>query len=316
MKKVYFLFILVFLSCKPPRNNPYDPKSPNYIGEGVVKGRVTNTTGVPLYGAILSTIPIKFATESDSNGFFILTSDPRVWQLVATKEGYVPETTHVHIAVGETTEVNFFLNGLPIIQSAWVISCHEDRGWPVGSIYWADVWGEVQDFDGPQDIDSVWVIVELESTIIKKYLSRWNMGYGIRIYADSCPNGDLESLIGRPFILCTVDKKGAIGISTTFYLPRIIYSVPRVVSPTYGDTLSQSLPIDFVWQGVEVSYTITYRLIIQNWPTMDTVLTKGNIMETTTTIDPMPPATYLWRVEGKDDFGDISRSSTTMFVVK
>ena len=316
MKKLYFLPFFLLLSCKPQRDNPYDPKSPEYIGKGTVKGRVTDMVGVPLCGAVVSTMPLELTTKTDSNGLFVLNPEPGTWKLVANMTGYAPETTEVHITVDSTKEAIFLLNGMPMVQSAHVISEHEGRGWPAPSIYWAQVLGEVYDPDGIQDIDSVWVTVELDTSVLKRHLSYQNGIYGTIIYADSCPNRNLESLIGRSFVMYAVDKKGAMGISANFYLSRIIYSLPYVIRPIYGDTLNQGEPIDFVWNGIEVSYPIVYRLIIRSWPGLDTILTKSGILDTTTTIDSLLQAEYYWRVEGTDDLGNISRSSATTFVVK
>lgn len=314
MKKLWILAFL-FLSCKPNRDNPYDPQSPDYIGEGRVKGRITNMVGVPLEGVKIFTIPVKFSAITDSAGEFALNPDPGTWELVAHLPCYMPETTQVNITVGDTTIVNFLLNGIPVVKSARVISCQEDMGFPSYNVYWANVSCEVQDPDGIQDIDSVWVVVELDTGNFTQGLS-FNAGiYDTGICKSPYPNEELENLIGRPFIIHALDKKGTIGNSPDFYISRIIYKVPWTISPVYGDTLPQATPIDFVWSEVKVIYPIVYRLILQN-SSYETILTYDNLVDTTATVDSLPQATYHWKVEIRDEYGDFSRSRQTSFVIK
>ncbi len=314
MKKLWLLAFL-FLSCKPSRDNPYDPQSPNYIGEGRVKGKVTNMVGIPLEGVNISTIPIKFSAITDSAGEFVLNPDPGTWELVAQLSGYMPDTTQVNINVGDTTIVNFQLNGIPVVKSARVISCQEDRNFPVYNVYWANVSCEVQDPDGIQDIDSVWVVVELDAGNFTQSLS-FNAGiYDTNMCESPYPNEELENLVGRPFIIHALDKKGTIGNSPDFYISRIIYKVPYNITPLNNGTLPQATPIDFVWRKVNTIYPVVYRLIVQH-SSLDTVLTYDNMVDTTATVDSLPCATYHWRVEIRDEYGDFSRSRQTSFVVE
>ena len=308
--------LLSTISCKPERDNPYDPQSPNYIREGKVKGKVTNMVGVSLEGVKISTIPIKFNAITDSKGEFVLNSEPGTWKLVAELLDYVSDTTQVDINVGDTTIVNFQLNGIPVVQSACVVSCHEHSGGK--SIYWAQVTALVQDPDGIQDIDSVRFLVQLDTAEFTKYLSfNPTTGmYDITICERPYPNKELENLVGRPFIVYAIDKKETIGNSPNFYIPRIIYELPYPVRPLNGDTLPQSTPIDFVWIGIKPIYHIVYRLIIRDWSSSDIILTLDNIPDTTVTVDSLLQATYRWKVEAIDDFGDFSRSKGISFVVQ
>ncbi len=272
--------------------------------------------GIPLEGVDIFTIPIKFSAITDSAGEFVLNPDPGTWELVAHLSGYMPDTTDtININVGDTTIVNFLLNGIPVVKSACVISCQEDMGFPSYNVYWANVSCEVQDPDGIQDIDSVWVVVELDTGNFTQGLS-FNAGiYEKKICESPYPNEELENLIGRPFVIHGFDKKGTIGNSPDFYISRIIYEIPYNISPVDKDTLPQATPIDFVWRKVNTIYPIVYRLILQN-SSYETIPTYDNMVDTTATIDSLPQGTYRWKVEIRDEYGDFSRSRRTSFVVE
>ncbi len=315
MKKFWFL-VFLFLSCKANRDNPYDPQSPNYIKEGRVKGRVTDMVGIPLEGVNVSTIPIKFSTTTDSIGEFVLNPDPGTWRFVAQLSSYATDTTDtININVGDTTIMNFLLNGIPVIKSACAISCQEDMGFPSYNVYWGYISCEVQDPDGIQDIDSVWVVVELDTGNFTQGLS-FNAGiYEAEICESPYPNHELENLVGRPFTIHALDKKGTIGSSLDFYIPRIIYKISYNISPIDKDTLPQATPIDFVWRKINPIYPVVYRLILQ-YSNLDTVLTYDNILDTTVVIDSLPQAIYRWKVQAIDEFGNFSCSRATNFTVK
>jgi hypothetical protein len=317
MKRLWILAFLLLAGCKPARDNPYDPQSAGYVGEGTVKGRVTSPVGTPLQGALVLTVPVGFTAVTGSNGKFAMNPEPGTWRFTAQLPGYVPDTTSlVNIAPGETREfIDFRLNGIPVVESCRVISCHEDRGWPVGSVYWAEVTALIQDPDGIQDIDSVRVIIGFDTTELAVDMSFVSgITYEAEIDEIACPDHRLESLIGRAFIIHAVDTKRCTGASSHFYVPRIIYELPHTVSPTYLD--DPVPPIDFVWNRMRVSHSITYNLIVQNRSSLEVVHTEHGVLDTTCTIDFLPTGSYLWRVEGVDEFGDLSCSNKESFQVQ
>jgi hypothetical protein len=265
MKRVSILALLLFVGCNPARDNPHDPQSPDYVGKGTITGKVTSPVGTPLEGALVLTVPVGFTAMTGSSGEFAMSPEPGTWRFVAQLTGYVPDTTDtVNIASGESREhINLWLNGIPVVQSCRVISCHEDRGWPVGSVYWAEVTALIQDPEGIQDIDSVRVVIPFDTTELVTDLSFVSGAiYEAKIDGVACPNHRLESLIGRAFRIYAIDTKGASVVSPDFYVPRIIYELPHTVWPTYMD--DPVPPIDFVWNRIRVSHSIAYNLIVQD----------------------------------------------------
>lgn len=318
--KLPILCSLLLLSCNPKRDNPYDPQSSQYKGDGTIRGRVTTGTGAPIYKALVSTVPPKFATLTDSSGNFILYPDTGEWKIMSSYAGYVPETLQIYIALDTIKEISFYLDGLPVIQSPYTISCHEDKGFPIGDIYWVEVGSKISDPDGIQDIDSVRLSVNLGSKEINMYLFPKGSSYFVSIPQDSCPGRNMENIVGKPFVLYAIDKKKAVSSSPNFYVPRLIYSLPYLLSPGYGDSVFIADTIKFVWQRIKADFPITYKLTIQDYNSLDTALVKDNVMDTTAIVtsppDNLPPARYIWTVEGKDEFGDISRSDNASFLVK
>lgn len=311
------LSTVLLLSCNPKRDNPYDPLSPNYKGEGIVSGRVTNDIGIPIHNALVSTIPPKAATLTDSIGAFILYPDTGNCKLVASFTGYKPETTEIYLKANVVKNVSFYLDGIPVIKKTSAISSHEDKGFPIGEVYWVDVSAKVSDPDGMQDIDSVRLFVRMDSKDLNMYLSQVNNEYFATIPQDSCPQSNIDNLVGKAFVLYVVDKKGDISASSDFYVPRIIYSLPVPVSPATGDSvLPDSIP--FIWQRIKVSFPVTYKLTIRDYASLDSVAGEDNITDTTTILPDSlrSQERYLWSVEGKDEFGDVSRSDKVFFIVK
>lgn len=323
MKKALNLSLLCLLfyslGCKPTRDSPYDPQSPDYNKQVTIKGKVTNMIGMPLKNTLISAVSLNnkniWSGKTDENGLFELTPDTGNYNVTAELLDYIPETTNVYISTGQKKEINFLLNGIPKIQYAKAISCNEDRGFPVGNIFWVDVSAGVSDTDGIQDIDSVKLVVELGVKNIQCSMAFQNGIYNVRIPSDSCPGRNIESLIGMPFILYVTDKKGTQTGSPNFYVSRIIYSLPFPVFPA-SNTLNSDTT--FIWNKISASYSIVYKLTVLH-SYMDTVLTIDNIPDTTVAVavdSLMTPGSYLWRVEGMDGFGNISRSKLTIFTVQ
>ncbi|HID93908.1 MAG TPA: carboxypeptidase regulatory-like domain-containing protein [bacterium (Candidatus Stahlbacteria)] len=315
-KNLYWgLLILLLLSCTPPRDNPLDPNSPYFQGKGTISGRVTDYAGNPLSQALIFTIPQKYATETDSLGFFLLEPDSGNWQVVANYNGYAPDTIEVYLSPGGKETISFYLNGIPFFTEAKVVSYHEDRGWPIGSIYYAFVRCIVSDPDGIADIDSAHF--EVPSIGIHQALLYVDGAYEGEISTSSCPNGTLEDLIGYDFIAYAIDKKGEKGKSDPFYLARIIYPLPYPIWPTYKDTVSSDSSFSLIWRGIDVNYPFLYKAVICKLVSFEPIRMDSIAPpDTQLIVDSLPEGTYLWQVMGIDEFGNVTKSQYSMFMVK
>jgi|Deesub1362A_J573_1020465.scaffolds.fasta_scaffold10280_2 hypothetical protein len=314
MKKIWLLAIII-INCNPERDNPYDPLSPNYIDQGKIEGKVTTRKGIPIEGVEVYTEPKKYVTITDEKGGFELKVKEGKWKIIAEKEGFTAETVRVEVEKGRSVFSTLILNGLPQVVSCKITSFNAYMGFPVGSKYWADVIIQVKDEDGLEDIDSVWIIVNFDvSKRLKLLLSRASLDtYSGIILEEHCPGKNLETLIGRPIETKVKDKEGSEVVVSPFYMSRIIYSIPYVISPS--KEVKEGEEVEFVWRKMQTQFEVDYQFYVIDYWSRDTVYKSPVLLDTTYKTPPFSQGTYYWKVMGKDEYGNKATSKGTGFTV-
>jgi len=312
---VVFIALVLLLACEPERDNPLDPNSPFYTGEGVIIGWVKTRIGEPITEMMLVVEPETTSAEftfSDEKGFYELKIVAGSCKVIASKEGYAQDSCWVNIPVGEADTVNFFLDILPWFVSCKVHTHHEYLHYHV--VFEA----EVADGDGLLDIDSVFLwVTGLADTFLLKY----NAGvFQKSVPADSLSDSSLETLIGKDCIFLVRDKAGQGVQSNPIRVARIIYETPDVVSPANFEEVGQNP--ELIWHKAGLSYPYTYAIKvtrIQSGMSRIEVWSKEGIQADDTTVTvplDISPDIYYWAVWVVDEFGNRSRSRELGFVVK
>ncbi|MFQ6113787.1 MAG: carboxypeptidase regulatory-like domain-containing protein [bacterium] len=321
--------ILVFgliwqVSCfnNAERTNPLDPKSDNFKNVGSVTGQAL-TFYVP-FNAIpdveIRMEPGTFVTKSDADGEFQFNNVPVGRRSIsAQKEGFVTLVDSIDVQLGRSTSVQLHLDGLPIISSFSVISCHISRWWPQSDLFLLEVMAELQDLDGVNDIALVLFEIPDMNFLDTLQVTQSSGVFTTRISESQLPEGNLQVVLGRELLIKAVDRAGCENSSQPKFLARIIEQEPRFESPA-GDSLDVSKPL-LKWIPIRLSFNFTYKVEVFR-------VNEGfsSIVESITNIDPsvssitvseaLPSGVYFWTVSVIDEFGNWSRSKEASFVIK
>ena len=313
--------ILFFLAgCAPdaPHDNALDPASPQFSPTGSLSGRIiskkTPTTGIA--SALVVLLPSNTATIGDSSGYFSFAKIyPGSVALAIQKSGFLSDTVSVTITNGSSVQQTIVLDQFPSIASMKVLTQKIDQWWP-GPIYSASFSAIVSDPDGIDDVDSVWLKVDGLQIAMEYSLAAKN--FQLTLFAEDLPSNNLEWLIGKLLTIAARDRNYALANSDPFYVTRII---EQEGSPSYPAQDTVSGTPEFRWSPPAVAFTYTYTVTV-----VRTDAGVQTIVATQKLIDPhqyawqciqiLEQGTYFWTLAVVDEFGNISQSKQSSFVVR
>ena len=301
-----------------PHDNPLDPKSPGYTGTGVFGGKVTllNLPETGVGGASISTIPATMTVLTDSAGSFAYpTIAAGLYEVVASKEGFVPETLRVSVGAGGNQYTVFTLDGAPVVTSASIVTTKIDQWWP-NPAYFAYVASTITDPNGSTDIDSAWFCVD--SLLYPMPYSLTDKNFQLSLTSYEIPSNNLEWLVGKSLTIVARDRQGAMSTSAPFYVTRTIEDEATPVTPASGDTASNS-PL-LVWSAPSVRFVFTYSLTVVRTDAgiEQTVWSQDNVGSNLRTYQypsTLPQGSYFWTIAVVDEYGNSARSKESSFVV-
>ncbi|NIR50894.1 carboxypeptidase regulatory-like domain-containing protein [candidate division KSB1 bacterium] len=322
--KVVLLFCLCSPGCldSPERSNPIDPNSDNFENVGRISG--TTLSFYQPFTAIADVEvrlePGSIVTQTDQNGDFFFDKIPvGEYQIAASKKGFaaVPDTLKVEL--GQTTNIQLNLDGLPLISSFVVNSGHISRWWPQTDLFLLEVRTQLDDPDGLNDIEMVKLeIPEMGfADTLQALQSRGT--YTKTIRESSLPEKNLQRVLGREIRLQVQDRVGFGTRSEPKFLVRIIDSVPDFESPI-GDTLVTANPV-LRWKAISLPFDFTFRVEVVrvDFEISNLVWSSSGLPPSTTSVtvpDALPSGTYFWTVAAVDDFGNCSRSKEASFTIE
>ena len=316
-----FLIILcggLLLSCEAERDNPRDPKSPYYTGEGSLRGSVKTRTGVPLPGITLVVEPETTAclfTTSNEDGSYNFSSVPAgKCMVIASKEGYETDTCPGSIEVEGADTVDFFLDALPRFLLCQVTTHH------VLQKYYAIFEADAVDGDGAIDIDFVSSWVTGFQDPFDLYFDADKKKYTKQVDAESLPGKSLESLLGKDCFFEVTDKAGARVKSQPTSPARIIYEEPDLVKPVNFEKVGTN-PV-LIWHKPTFTYPYTYTVEVfrlQSGQPLERMWFRECIpkIDTAVTVtQELKADNYSWMVWVVDEFGNSTRSVLAGFQVQ
>lgn len=318
----WFLAVIVLAmggcSLDAPHDNPLDPDSPQYTGEGNFAGRTllsnSPSTGVP--SVRIATIPSTVVILTDSLGSFQF---PPVragsYDVVASKELFTSDTVRVTVVAGRQQAIAFSLNGFPEIGSTKILTRKIDQWWP-NPAYFAEISAAVADPNGIADIDSVWL--QVDSLLYTMAYSITDKTFQLTLTSYQLPSNNLEWLVGKPLSVRARDRAGASGVSAPFYVTRLIEQEAIPQYPKFQDTTSAS-PV-FQWTPPDVRFVYTYSLNVVRVDagTTVTIWTKDNIGNHLLSYGypfVLTKGNYFWTIAIVDEYGNYARSKESSFVV-
>ncbi len=322
--RLHFFFLLsIFLwQCSDPtRDNPLDPLSPHYNHYSAIEGVVWSF--YPPYRSIADVVVSvdsdRLQTLSDENGrFFFQRLGKSNHTLVASREGYAPDTLFVDASQAEVHKIEFHLDALPTFFDIRATSRHISRWWPTTDLYILDIRAVVRDEDGPTDIQTVYLKWPGNAQMDTLQLSDLNGQYRLALGNKKLPLPPAD-IVGLPLRLVATDRPGHENISDVFFLHRIVQEIPVALSPRGLETTGGSPMLKWSATPPAFSYTFWVQLfrddsgvVTEVWEKKDIPAGQDSIAVTT----PLPGGVYFWTVAVVDGFGNSGRSKEAAFQVQ
>jgi hypothetical protein len=307
--------MLMIWGCDAPRDNPYDPQSPAYIGlKGSIQGKVWNLAGSAyLSNAIIAGISNRTVASGASGAYFIENVTAGQYTLICSLQGFGADTQTVTVEDQSAAQVDFHLDALPTINEFHATS-HAYRIFP-SSYYMLEAQARLGDLDGRNDLDSVTLQIE-DSRYSMNYDSTVGSVYYYSYELDTSPQGGFNAYRGKQLICTVIDAAGNRAVA---YQDSIIHFFPELPNASYpsgtivnGDTMS------LVWDTYNIQFPFVYNVQIKRGILV--VWSQANIPANVTTIDTIPTPQpngydYSWTVEVMDFYDNSARSQNANFTI-
>ncbi len=238
------ILLLFVCGCDwdPERNNPLDPGSPKYRSERVGSLHVRVMRLNQVYSIANAEVEIlsdpALSKQTDPDGWVYFSAIPEGIITVRASADmdrdtiYASSTRQVDVSLFDTTEALFYLDALPIFNSAVAhsVTIEADTGQFPNLNYWVHLKARVEDPDGPHDLTAVeWA---WENTISEPPLllsgemlyQRDSSFFDTLIPGDAFGNIDLS--LDWPFTLQAIDGQGHVTQSDPVRVIRIIHDAP------------------------------------------------------------------------------------------
>ncbi len=302
-------FLLLFLvSCAPdaPHANPNDPLNPD--AKGIIKGTVISIFGSdPIVGAVVTAFPGDRIDTTDAQGNFRFSNlKPDTYLVSAHHPNYIDKSDTVSLEGGEEKEIQFVLNGRPVIRHHAIYSVNAYSHY---SRYTANFTLTFFDIDA-YIADSV--IAESDS---EKVLLQFTSGDSVGTYEREITHGSLnalDSLIGIPFDFWLKDLVGAYSDTVSTALVRVLHDRPQVIFPDSLDTLSIGDTLQWIPPSLGNFTTFT---LIKFWDSGGTIDNPDWISDTLSStdstfifLDTLKSGEYEYAIEVKDEFANTART--------
>ena len=308
-----------------PHSNPLDPQSPSFKSLASVSGQVTiRNQGTPVPGATISCIGQNISTQTDANGRFSFANiSSGAIALSCLKEGFVSDTQRVSLDPGGSTSVTFALNAAPVISAPRIVTHKYDQYYPSPQ-YFVDISASVSDPNGIAEIDSVWFAVDTLAFPMSYSVS--SKLFETTIYKYDFPTNSIQWLVGKPLLVKSMDRYGAVGSSAAFFVSRVI---ENTATPDYPTSLNNdttgSLPL-LKWTAPTVTFNYSYTLelarvdagvetTVWKYAQLNSFFSELQFPSDNSGLI-LPSGNYVWRISIVDDFENSARSKGAYFVVK
>ena len=306
--------------CNPERDNPLDPESPYYRQQGYLTGVVHSiySENSRLPDIAISCVELNLQTRTNANGVFTFPPLPQGnYLLIAAHSDFEPDTLNVIVVAGDTNQVSFSLDGLPVFNNLKVYSSFVDHWFP-GSVYQLHCEARVSDVDGPTDLDSVFIEIP-EFSLEYELTFNFNTERFERVIVqDELSDLTIHQMLGFPIYFRAVDKLKNDRQSLPLYVARIIEETPVPESPEYFEEVGTQPRVS--WLSPDYSYPVTYDVeIYYLFNNISSLLWKlGQISPESSSVqvdDPLPDGDYYWSIAVVDQQGNSGRSKEARFIV-
>lgn len=310
------MLLILGLACDAPRDNPLDPKNPEYK-YGTIIGSVQTFClphrPIPLVEVTWG--PDNRSVRADANGQFVIDDIlPNNGALFFHADGYRADSVSVQWVKNRSPEIVCYLNQIPQLQQSGIFSSVLNR-YPNLRTFQLTVQAWIQDPD--QDIETV--NIDAPSLGLHKSLT-YNPSE--KLFQDTFSPYDLallslQSAVGKSITISVTDLFGYTYHVGQIALARIIMDEVSYVQPsTYQITDSRP---KLQWKKFQPGFAFTYHLEVYTDEIVPVRIWEkknlaGDLTECEVDQD-LPSADYFWVIWCVDEFGNRSRSKPASFTV-
>jgi len=318
MKYSHIIILLLFIhSCEAPRNNPLDPSNPDNIYHtinGFIKSQETQRK--PISNVSLFWKNQNIITKTDTNGFYsIEIIEPENGWLYCEQEGFWEDSTKIVWEKAKYKSADFFLNSIASPDSLKIFSIVLNRH---GTFPTEKISVEISVNDLEKDVDSIYVSIPIKNVRNMLDYNVADKKYGKEFSLYQMNSFSLEELVGQKFDIDAKENYRTSQIITSGTLKRIIWDEVEFISPSNGETTSQT-PI-LKWKNFNSGFEFSYKLEIYTIETFPQLIwSKEKVVKDSTsyTVDTNLNADdYFWVIWAVDEFGNRSRSKPASFKVE
>lgn len=319
---------------EPLRTNPFDPRSDDFVNEGIVTGRVANRASEPLADVTVrltrrsadtaGTTP-SFTTQSGAEGQFRFSEvEMGSYRLVAEKAGYAASAARtIEVDPGGTTKAGrLILNALPVFTRVVLRTLRVEQPAQTSDALFLEVMAEVEDPDAQPGIDSVLLAIPEEDYTVELLRALDPPNRFVRSLPESALPAGLHALLGRSMRLVARDRDGAVSRTPPQKLVRVIEASPVPVAPQ--GTVTETT-LTFSWEPVQLPYSFTYRVEVVRREGGSEVLAarieeipsdRTQVQVTLSLAPEERPKDFYWTVSAVDRYGDEGRSAPMSFTIE
>lgn len=310
------ILLLILGNCAPdaPHSNPNDPLNPD--AKGVIQGKAISIYGYdPIAEAVITAFPGTHADTTDAEGNFHFSRlKPDTYLISAHHSAYITEYDTVNLEGGEEKDIQFVLNGKPIIIDHAIYSVHAYSNY---SRYTAHF--RLTFFDIDANIaDSVIAESEHEKVRLDP-LSVESLG----IYEKEMPHASitlLDTLIGIPFDFWIKDLIGAYSDTVSAVLVRVLHECPQIIFPDSLDTLHVGDTLRWIPPSLG---NFSRSTLVKFWEFGGSIESPEWISDTLSGSDStllfpdlLKPGEYDYAIEIMDEFGNTARTTKERILVE
>ena len=320
---ILILSSIILAACVPDaaHDNPADP----YLSK--------SNSGITFSGTVYSMYqPYKILenvkVSLENIGRFVYTNSfgqfeieglqEQSYQLILFKEGYLSDTVMVEISA-QNVQNDFHLNALPQLTSIQYYSTKRSTIFSTQPNISVGIEIEVNDPDGPGDIDSAQVRIDTFNfkSAFEAILPPGN--FQLTIQEQDLEGYNIHDLVEKPLWIRLMDKAQGVNKAGPFYNSRFIEQIAQPVAPDNLETAIQ--PLFFVWEELALPYQFTFELNIYRRESgiSQLIHTQHDINSTATdytynTI--LDNGTYYWTIKIVDSKMNSSESKEAVFQIR
>jgi hypothetical protein len=313
------LSLLLLLGCDAPRENPVDPNNPD--NKFASLSGTVKTEGFPF-------VPIKeinvfwenenILVQTSSSGSYSISDIKKIdgW-LYFNGNGYSSDSIFIQWNDRKKINNEIFLNSNPVLDSLEFYSIVENR-FQVNQIYRVVVRAKISDFEGVNDIDSVFLQNESLNINTQLLFNSLTGFYERTLGLIDLNVSALEEVIGKDFLLVVDDLEGrSFNVASTI-IKRVINSEIELISPI--NNAAVTFPFSLRWRRFTPGFNFNYQIEIStNEIQPELVFRAENISPDSIAFlitNEFAGQDFFWAIWAIDEFKNRSRSKPGSFQIQ